>query len=605
MAAKRKRNTDSDTAGRKYVPAQPGRKTALSAGPGLAEVSTAAAPSSGWVTASQLRANQVTPPVNDQEAGGQGVGGLPNLDLNTPDAVIRNLGYTGEMWQQVPSTRVTDQEAGQQYDTVQSPQLMQWLKQNGYEMGYDQQSNLSALLDKNGRPVAGTEFTGVDADRQFRNAGLIAGAIVGGGIAAAGSGGAGAGGAAAGAGGETAALSTGNVGALGGTSTFDGLATAGAEFGAAGAGDSALLTAGAGDGLAGAGSASLSGGTAGYGGTLSGIGSTGTIAQGAGQAGSLASVDTATAVQSTALPNTGASMVGEGMTTSNWLDLGKLALTGYAIGKQTAPDAPDMTGVNEAAKANASIADRQQTLAEQQYADQRALLEQYSPLLKAQLEKANTLQDQSIAQSAAQWEDYQNTWRPVEQQLAARTTALADPGRIEQEASRAAADTTSQYDRARQSTEASLAMAGASPEKIAALTAAGRLNEAKAVGGAQAGARRSTETNQIALLDNAARFGRNMPSTGIQTAALAGSQGQQVQGAYGTLASATGQPAASASPLLANAASANASAGSLFGNAAQQNYTANMNQYNAAMGGLLAGANLWGMYGLADANKGP
>ena len=53
------------------------------------------------------------------------------------------------------------------------------------------------------------------------------------------------------------------------------------------------------------------------------------------------------------------------------------------------------------------------------------------------------------------------------------------------------------------------------------------------------------------------------------------------------------------------AASANSSAGSLFGNAEQQQYTANMNQYNAAMGGLLAGANLWGMYGLADANKGP
>lgn len=604
MAAKRKRNTDSDTAGRKYVPAQPGRKTALSAGPGLADVSTAAAPASGWVTASQLRANQVVPPVNDQEAGGQGAGGLPNLDVNTPEAVMRKLGYTGEMWQQIPSRMVNDQEAGAQYDTVQSQQLTDWLKQNGYEMGYDRQSNLSALLDKSGRPVAGTEFTGVDSDHQFRNAGLIAGAIVGGGIAAAGSGGAGAGGAAAGAGGETAALSTSNVGALSGTSTFDGLATAGAEFGAAGAGDSALLTSAAGDGLAGAGSASLSGGTAGYGGTLSGIGSTGTIAQGAGQSGSLASA-LETPVQSTSLPNVGKSIVGDGLTTSNWIDLGKLALTGYAIGKQTAPDAPDMTGVNEAAKANASIADRQQTLAEQQYADQRALLEQYSPLLKAQLEKANTLQDQSIAQSAAQWEDYQSTWRPVEQQLAARTMALADPGRIEQEASRAAADTTSQFDRARQSTEASLAMAGASPEKIAALTAAGRLNEAKAVGGAQAGARRDTEAKQIALVDNAARFGRNMPSTGIQTATLAGSQGQQVQGAYGTLASATGQPAASASPLLANAVSANNSAGSLFGNAAQQNYNANMNQYNAAMGGLLAGANLWGMYGLADANKGP
>jgi len=164
-----------------------------------------------WLRESQLRAMQPYVPINDQEAGGQGYGALPNMELGLTEELMRRLGYTGPVAQQVPSTRVTDQEAGQQYDMVHTPEALAWLKKNGYEMGYDSVQNLSALMDKDGNPVAGTERTGVDSDHQFRNAGLLAASIIAGPLASSAAGGGATGAAAAGAvtGGMNAGMSGG------------------------------------------------------------------------------------------------------------------------------------------------------------------------------------------------------------------------------------------------------------------------------------------------------------------------------------------------------------------------------------------------------------
>lgn len=280
---------------------------------------------------------------------------------------------------------------------------------------------------------------------------------------------------------------------------------------------------------------------------------------------------------------------------SNWLDLGKLALTGYAVGKSTAPETPDTSGLNDAARSNAAIATRQQDLAEKQYADQKALFDEWKPMLSQQIQASLDAQTKSTARSDDAWADYKATWQPVEQQLAARSLDLASQGRIDQEAERSAADVAGRTDAALAESRRALIASGASPEKVAALQAAGTLEAAKAVGGARATGRRDAETRAVSYLDNAAKFGRNMPSNSLATAQLAGQQGSQATSGYASLANASAQPAAAASPLFGSAVSANNSAGSLFGAGANADLASQIAQSNATLGGLGAGVKLWGM----------
>lgn len=287
---------------------------------------------------------------------------------------------------------------------------------------------------------------------------------------------------------------------------------------------------------------------------------------------------------------------GGAMNAKNWIDLIGLGVSAYGLAKQTAPEAPDMSGVNDAASRNAAIAERQQGLAEKQYADQMAIFEQFKPMLMEQIALSVAEQKKSIERGDDQWASYTSTWRPLENTLAQRTADLANPARVEQEAQRAASDTAGKFDLARTETRRSLEMAGASPEKIAAMEAAGRLNEAKSVGGVMSTARRQTETQQMGLLDNATRFGRNMPSTGLQVAGLAGSQGQAASGGVGNMQGSLANATQAASPLFNSAIAANNAYGNLFSTSAQAQYRSEMDKYNATIGALVGAANLYGRH---------
>ena len=281
-----------------------------------------------------------------------------------------------------------------------------------------------------------------------------------------------------------------------------------------------------------------------------------------------------------------------GLSTSDWIGLGGLAMS--VINK---PDAPDTSGINAAAQSNAAIADRQQTLAEKQYADQMALFNEWKPMLTQQLQSSITAQQASTARSDQQWADYLATWQPVEKQLATQSLNYATPGRQEQAASEAASGVAGQYDAARASSREDMIRAGLDPTSIATMEASGRLNEAKDKAGAANSARRTVESQGLAYLDNAARFGRNMTSTGLAAAGLAGQQGGQVQSGYSSLVNATGAPAASASPLFQSAVSANNSSGSLYGNAAGLDAEGSINNSNYWLGTLGGIGKLYGMYG--------
>ena len=71
--------------------------------------------------------------------------------------------------------------------------------------------------------------------------------------------------------------------------------------------------------------------------------------------------------------------------------------------------------------------------------------------------------------------------------------------------------------------------------------------------GAQYAGRSAQESKAMAYLDNAARFGRNMTSTGLETARLAGAQTAQAQGGVGGVQGAAGAGAAARTPHIGSA----------------------------------------------------
>jgi hypothetical protein len=275
------------------------------------------------------------------------------------------------------------------------------------------------------------------------------------------------------------------------------------------------------------------------------------------------------------------------MTYSDWINLGGLI---YSAANR--PEGVDTSAMDEQARRNAGVAERQVSLAEQQYRDQMAIFNEFRPMLVQQMQ--GSLQDQNLSRerSSQQWSDYMNTWRPTEQALADRSLNWASPGRMQAAADEASSTVAGQQDANRSAATAEMIRAGLDPSSIAAMNASGRVSEARDRAGAATGARRTVESQGMAYLDNAARFGRNMPSTGLAAAGLAGQQGQQVSQGYGTLANAAAQPAASANPLFSSAVNTGTNAAQLFGNSAAIQNQNQQNQYNWGMG-LIGGLNQW------------
>jgi hypothetical protein len=293
------------------------------------------------------------------------------------------------------------------------------------------------------------------------------------------------------------------------------------------------------------------------------------------------------------------------------LSAGAAALTGIAggaiLGGVLAPDAPDTSGINKAAVDNSAIAGRQQDLAEQQYADQKALLDQYAPLFKEQITKQLTAQDKATSQSDAQWNSYLQNFAPLEQKLAQQAANYDTPARREEAAAAARGEVASNFDALRQQQNDSLAAGNVQPGSGAAMALgnATAIEEAKAKAGAANTARTTVEDKGMAYLDNATRFGRNMPSTGLQTAAFAGQSGNQALGAYGGLQSATAAPATTANGLYGSAVNSNASAGSLYGSAAGLKFAGDQAYTNSIMGGIGGGLQAYGMgmFGSSEKTK--
>lgn len=122
------------------------------------------------------------------------------------------------------------------------------------------------------------------------------------------------------------------------------------------------------------------------------------------------------------------------------------------------------------------------------------------------------LADQNTARSRSQnlWDDYLNTWRPIEQKYAQTALGYDTPQRREDAALAASTDVAGQYDKARTAYEQQAIQSGVDPSTIATMGLSSRVTQAKDEANAMNGARTGVESRGMQYLQNAAQFGRGL-----------------------------------------------------------------------------------------------
>lgn len=264
-------------------------------------------------------------------------------------------------------------------------------------------------------------------------------------------------------------------------------------------------------------------------------------------------------------------------------------LAAVAVVNQLTPDAPniDMSGQNAAALQQASISKDQLQFAKDQAgkAEQRQALfdPKFLEIINQQLESSRS----NDARSAQQWQQYTNLFMPAEQRLADTAANYDTPGRRAAAASEAVAGVDAQFQRGRDAQNRDLGRAGVSLTSGRALTldSAQRFAQAKAAAGADRQARNQVEATGMSLTDNVAKFGRGLPSTGLEAARLALGGSQAAGGSLGQQQSTYNASLVPSMQGYNNASGSTQAAGMQFGNIAQT-ALAQQQMDNAGMAGL-------------------
>jgi hypothetical protein len=252
-------------------------------------------------------------------------------------------------------------------------------------------------------------------------------------------------------------------------------------------------------------------------------------------------------------------------------------------------DAPNMDGVNAAALQNAEVGKEQVALAREQMGKAEARQAGFDPLYKQLIQSSLDAQSQATAQSADQWNRYRTTFAPLESKMAETAANFDTPQRREAEAAAARADVAQSVAGQQEALQRDIGRTGMTLTggKALALQAGAGLSAAKASAGASGTARRAVEQAGIGLVDNAAKFGRNMPSTGLQSAQLALSAGGQAAGQIGSQQQTINTTYAPAQGFYNGATGATGSAGSMLLGAA--NVQQQANAANSSLLGSLVG----------------
>lgn len=246
--------------------------------------------------------------------------------------------------------------------------------------------------------------------------------------------------------------------------------------------------------------------------------------------------------------------------------------------------APDNSGVNDAARANAQLSREQLEWAKQVYAEQ-------APDRAAQATRAKAVSDAqlaSMAQNDAIAKDYsdyaKSTFRPLEQKMVADAQAYDTPERQNAEAAKAIAGVESQVAKTQEAQQRNMARMGVNPNS-GKWGASFNLDAAKAKAGAAQAARNQVETQGYARKADAANLGRGLASNQATSAGVALNAGNAANSNMQALGNINAQGNQIMQNGFSGASNSMASAGNLFGTSAQIQNQSNANN-NALWGGI-------------------
>lgn len=247
--------------------------------------------------------------------------------------------------------------------------------------------------------------------------------------------------------------------------------------------------------------------------------------------------------------------------------------------------APDTSGINAAAVAQAALSAEQLAWAKELYAetapDRADATRRTNEAADAQL--ASMRQNDAISKD---YNDYaKETFRPLEKQMVADAVAYDTDERKEQNAGRAVADVAQQFDKSAEQSTRALSRMGVNPTSGAALAASNQMGIGKAVATAAAAnkARLDTETQGYARKSDAANLGRGLASAQATSAGVALNAGNSAVGSSGAVGNIAAQGNSIMQQGFNGASNSMASSGNLYGQVAQIQTQADA-QRNAQIG---------------------
>ena len=234
-------------------------------------------------------------------------------------------------------------------------------------------------------------------------------------------------------------------------------------------------------------------------------------------------------------------------------------------------DAPDQSGINAAALANAEISKEALAWYKQQYADS-------APQRELAAKTANDVAQQQLASSRQNdaisndyWNYQKNTFRPLEAGIVADAQNYDTAARRNQAAGRAMADVEQQFGNEAAQQQRAMTRMGVNPSsgKFAAMSTQMGMAEAAAKAGAASKARDNIELQGYARKMDAANMGRGLASSQATSAGVAMSAGNSAVNSAGVPLTQANQAAAMMGNGFNTAIQGNNSAGNLYGQAAK------------------------------------
>ena len=235
-------------------------------------------------------------------------------------------------------------------------------------------------------------------------------------------------------------------------------------------------------------------------------------------------------------------------------------------------DAPDQTGINAAALANANLSKESLDWYKQIYAESAPDRAKAA----ATNEKVSNAQLSALDSNTALSNDYanyqKNTYRPLEQGIVADAASYDTEARRDSEAGKAIADVTQGFSSAREQNARSMARMGVNPSsgRTAAMGNQTAIAQASAQASAAAGARQNVETQGYARKMDAANLGRGLASNQATSAGIALNAGNSAVSNAGQTLAQGNQAAQQMGQGWGTAINANNSAGQLYGQSAQR-----------------------------------